>query len=73
MTFIIIYVTHANEEQAKKVSEAIINKKLVACVNTFGVKSTFFWNDKINSENEIVTIYKTRKENWEKRSNTEIG
>ena len=53
-------------EEAKKVSEHLLNKKLIACVNYFPIESAFWWNDKIDKSNEIVSLVKSRKENWDK-------
>ena len=65
MGFIIVYITHKNEENAMKVVKHLLDKKLIACANTFPIKSSYIWNSKIANEDEIVTIVKTRKENWE--------
>lgn len=33
MKFIIIYITHKNKKEAKKVTEALLRDRLIACVN----------------------------------------
>ncbi|KKT87534.1 MAG: hypothetical protein UW95_C0031G0004 [Parcubacteria group bacterium GW2011_GWC1_45_14] len=33
MKIILIYITHENVEQAKKVAEHLLEKRLIACVN----------------------------------------
>lgn len=65
MRYIMLYVTHPNMEHAKQISEELIHRKLVACVNYFPISVTFHWENHVNSWEEIVTIYKTRKENWD--------
>lgn len=65
MSFIIIYVTHENIEEAKKITNYLLDKKLIACSNFLPIEANFWWNNKIDSTNEIVSILKTKKENWD--------
>lgn len=69
MSFIAIYVTHKNMEEAEKVSSRLLQQKLIACVNFFPIKSSYRWKGKIESSEEIVSLLKTRTENWEKVKN----
>lgn len=62
MAFIILYVTHKNQTEAEKIASHLLNKRLIACVNYLPIKSSYWWNEKIENSNEIVTILKTRKE-----------
>lgn len=63
---ITIYVTYPNFKEAKKITDHLLTKKLAACVTFFPVKSKFWWQGKINQANEVATLLKTKKENWEK-------
>ncbi len=64
MSFIIVYVTHANEESAKKLSNFLIENKFAACANLFPIKSLYWWKGNIESEAEYVSILKTTKQKW---------
>lgn len=64
-TIITIYVTHANEDEAEKVTMHLLNKHLIACANFSPVRSTFWWKGKIETNEEIVTLLKTSEENFE--------
>lgn len=66
MKFIIIYITHKNLKEAKKVAEFLLEKRLIACVNYFPIESSYWWNGKIENSKEIVSLVKTKKENWNK-------
>jgi len=66
MKFIIIYITHKNLKEAKKVAESLLEKKLIACVNYFPIESAYWWQGKIANSKEIVSLVKTKKENWGK-------
>ena len=79
MKFIIIYITHKNLKEAKKVTEVLLRDRLIACVNYFPIESAYWWlaasfaNDggkrKIVHSKEVVSIVKTRKEHWTKVKN----
>lgn len=66
MGFIIVYITHANLEEAKKITSVLLENKLIACANFFPIESCYFWKGNLENSNEIVSIVKTRKENWQK-------
>lgn len=66
MSFIGIYVTHPNGECAQKISTDLLSKKFIACYNLFPIQSAYWWNGHIENTGEIVTLYKTRTDNWEK-------
>jgi periplasmic divalent cation tolerance protein len=67
----IIYATFKNKEDAKKICEELLNKKLISCVNYISAESSYQWENKIEHSNEIVAIMKTKKENI-KQIETEI-
>ncbi|MDA2936115.1 divalent-cation tolerance protein CutA [Patescibacteria group bacterium AH-259-L05] len=66
MGFIIIYITHKDEKEAKHVANHLLDKKLIACANIFPIKSLYWWKGKIQKDNEVVSLVKTQKENWNK-------
>ena len=65
MKFITIYVTHENKIEAEKIVKPLLEKKLIACVNYFPVEVSYHWKGKIEDAREIVSLLKTRIENWE--------
>ena len=66
MNFILIYITHPDLSTAQKIVTSLMEKRLVACGNFFPIQSTYWWKGKIENSEEIVSIVKTKKENWEK-------
>ena len=58
---IFIYITAGNVQDAKKISEHLLKKKLVACVNIFPIESMYWWNDEIQENQEFVKIYNKYK------------
>jgi len=65
MGFILILTTCPNEEFAKNLAQRLVSKKLAACVNILSdVKSFYFWEHKMASEEEVVLLIKTIEENY---------
>ena len=59
----ILYVTCASEEEAIKIGETLVEEKLIACANILGrMTSIFRWEGKVQRENEVALILKTRSE-----------
>lgn len=67
MDAIVIFCTVPNKDEAKKISRALLNENLVACVSTVDkVNSMFSWNGEICTENELLLIIKTKRELFDK-------
>lgn len=70
MEAIVIFCTVPNKKEAKKISKALIELKLAACVSTIDkVDSMFSWNGETCNEHELLLVIKTRKELFEKNEN----
>jgi periplasmic divalent cation tolerance protein len=66
---IVVLVTCANKEEAQKISRALVENKLAACVNILsGVESSFWWEGKVDSAQEFLLVAKSRGELFEKIS-----
>lgn len=58
---VVIFITAGTDEEARKVAEALLNRRKAACVNIVpGVSSLFWWQGKLDSAQEILLIVKTR-------------
>ena len=64
MYIIIVKVNHKNLKDAEKIGNLLLEKKLVSCANYFPIKSSYFWQWKIQITDEITSIFKTRSWNW---------
>eukprot|EP01018_Ginkgo_biloba_P005742 Gb_18206 [translate_table: standard] len=59
---IVVYVTVPNKEEGQKLAHSIIKEKLAGCVNRVpGIESTYWWQDKIETDSEELLIIKTRQ------------
>lgn len=66
MKFILIYTTHSNLAEAKKLAEQLLINRDIACVNYFPITSSYHWKGKVETTEETVALLKTRSEKWEK-------
>jgi len=66
MKNIFVYVTVPNRKVAEKISSHLLEKRLVACLNAFPVRSMYRWKGKIEKASEIVLVLKTIEKNYSK-------
>lgn len=59
---ILIFCT-CKPEEADKITDHLLEKKLIACVNIVpGVKSKYFWEGKLCTDQETILFMETKKE-----------
>ena len=59
---LLCFVTCKDEEEAKKISKSLLEKKLVACASIVPkIESAYRWKGKLESSSEALLILKTRK------------
>jgi periplasmic divalent cation tolerance protein len=57
---IVVLSTCASVEEAERLAQALVEKRLAACVNVVkGVRSVYRWNDAIENEEEVLLLIKT--------------
>lgn len=60
MSYCIIMTTFESKEQARPVVDALIQKKLAACIQHIEVQSSYIWNDEVQNDPEVLVLIKTR-------------
>lgn len=60
MGFIVFYVPCKDEQGARRIGDALLKERLVACYNIFPIQSAYHWQGAIESEGETVLILKTQ-------------
>lgn len=61
MTYSVLFVTCPNMKSAEIISDVLLKKKLVACVNILPVTKSEYWSKgKIESHSEVLMIVKTK-------------
>jgi periplasmic divalent cation tolerance protein len=63
MNYSILFSTAPSEDEAAKIAKALVEKKLVACVNIVPkIRSIYSWKGKLCDETETMLIMKARTE-----------
>lgn len=69
--FIEVFTTTARKEDAEKMAASLLGQKLAGCVQIVGpIFSTYWWEGKIESNQEWLCIIKTKRTLFEKLSAT---
>jgi len=59
---VVVYFTASSLEEAKKISRALLEKRLVACANSFKGNSLYNWSGELVDEDEFIVLCKTTEE-----------
>jgi len=65
MSFIAVYITHESAEAANDLTDLLIEEKSIACANRLPIESAYWWQGAVTRETEVVTLVKSRAENWD--------
>jgi periplasmic divalent cation tolerance protein len=69
--YIIVIVTAPSKQEAEKIAQHLLDKRLIACANIIGpVSSVFHWSGKTEHAEEYLILLKSRKDLFEKLSET---
>ncbi len=61
--YLVVFITTSSYEEARKIADALVDRKKAACVNIVpGVSSLFRWKGKIEETEESLMVVKTRAE-----------
>lgn len=65
--FCVVFVTCPNEKCAGKIVNVLLKKRLIACANILpNVKSRYWWKGKIEKNDEVLVMMKTRQKLFDK-------
>ena len=58
---IVVFITVDSQENAQKIANKLLAERKVACVNIIpAIESHYWWQGKVESENEFMLVVKTR-------------
>ena len=66
MSIVVIQTTCSNNEEARKIAQVLIEKKLAGCVQMSDIESFYMWQDEFCNDKEVLLNIKTKKENFKK-------
>jgi periplasmic divalent cation tolerance protein len=59
-----VHVNFGSDEEARRVSRAAVEQRLAACANIHaGMRSFYWWDGAVQSEDEIPVVFKTAVHN----------
>lgn len=61
-----LWLTCKNQLEASRITRALLQQNLVACVKYVPVTADFKWQDKIENTNEVLVVMDSRLELFEK-------
>jgi periplasmic divalent cation tolerance protein len=62
---VILYLTCANDREAKKIGNALLEARLVTCVRQSPVVSSYWWDGKINHDDEILLMMESLEDKFD--------
>src|SRR5438105_13871107 len=63
----LVLSTLPNADAAAELAKTIVGEKLAACANLFpALRSVYRWQTKVQDENEVLVLFKTRQEHFER-------
>jgi periplasmic divalent cation tolerance protein len=64
---ILVLTTLPSADAAVELAKNVVNEKLAACANLFpALRSIYKWQTKVQDENEVLVLFKTRQEHFER-------
>lgn len=64
--FVELVLTCGSWQEAQKIADVLLEKRLVACVEFMDIKSKFRWQGKIEESDEVKLIMETVAANFDK-------
>ena len=62
MNYCVSYLTCKDEKEARKIADALLKKRLIACSKFVPISCRYWWQDKITDGKEILMIMETRQD-----------
>ena len=61
-SYVVVYITCGSHEEATTIARDLVESRLIACANLVpGVTSIYRWEGKVESDQEVLLIAKTRQ------------
>jgi periplasmic divalent cation tolerance protein len=63
---LVVLCTCPDAAVADEIAHQVVTRRLAACVNRLpGVRSTYYWNDKLQQDYEVLLLIKTTPDRYE--------
>jgi periplasmic divalent cation tolerance protein len=61
MEYVSVSTSSPDRNSAKKMAKTVVEERLAACVNIFRMDSLYWWQEKVEEEEEYELVFKTRR------------
>ena len=58
-SFCVILTTAGSRDEADRLAEILVSRRLAACVQIASIASTYMWKGKVNKDSEFLLLVKT--------------
>ncbi len=62
---LIVYIPCSSDQEARTISRALLEQKLIACANIMPITSMYWWKGEIQDDAEFVILAKTVKSKYQ--------
>ena len=63
---LVVLITVPDEESARRLTETLLQERLIACANWVGpIRSRYWWDGQQEEAQEVLLLLKTTRERWE--------
>jgi len=60
----VVITTCSNDEEVRKITSALLEKKIAACIQAFPISSYYTWKGEVCNENEIALLIKCNQNHY---------
>ena len=60
----VIFLTCADEIEADKIADSLLDKRLIACAKKLPINSKFWWKGEKDNTNEVLVLLETVEEKF---------
>lgn len=64
--YLVVLTTFPERKKAESICKTLIREKIAACCQIFGIKSFYWWKEKIEESKEYLCLIKTEKSMFSK-------
>ena len=61
---ITVFTTTDSQEEARKLAETVVGKKLAACAQITEIETFYTWKNEVQNESEFRILFKTTRERY---------
>jgi len=60
----VVLTTTSSKENVKAIVDAVLEKKLAACIQVFPIESHYLWEGKVNNDAEFLLFLKAKASDY---------